>query len=37
MTNSEKTVSRAPNAAARRLAATILSRFPVKSPTVGLI
>ena len=37
MASSEKTVSRAPCSAARRLAATIFSRFPVKSPTVGLI
>ena len=37
MASSENTVRRAPWSAARRLAATIFSRFPVKSPTVGLI
>src|ERR1035438_7189322 len=37
MQSSENTVSRAPNSDARRHMATILSRFPLKSPTVGLI
>lgn len=37
MANSEKTVRRAPDAAARRLTLIIFSIFPVKSPTVGSI